>query len=187
MVNSGTTGFSMPYKAWKSRQSAVRSPRKTSASRLRFAISCSVAKAMATAFSLRSNLTWWCSPQSWQAVGSTPTVEPSSAFSPPPMRLPLLIYCSLRGLSLLFLSAMLAQGDTPNWPSLPFFYGLDWIATVPPTVRLTAGAFDRENTGVVYGWIGAAHQLGAGAIRTSMGAPRWAFVVAGVLCFPSLG
>lgn len=109
------------------------------------------------------------------------------------MRLPLLIYFSLRGLSLLFLSAMLAQGDTPNWPSLPFFYGLDWIATVPPTVRLTAGAFDRENTGVVYGWIGAAHQLGAahsafgaGAIRTSMGDNRWAFVVAGVLCFPSL-
>ena len=53
------------------------------------------------------------------------------------------------------------------------FYGLDWIATVPPTVRLTGEAFGRENTGVVYGWIGASHQLGAslaafgaGAIRT---------------------
>ena len=52
------------------------------------------------------------------------------------------------------------------------FYGLDWIATVPPTVRLTS-EFGRENTGVVYGWIGASHQLGAslaafgaGAIRT---------------------
>ena len=53
------------------------------------------------------------------------------------------------------------------------FYGLDWIATVPPTVRLTTEAFGRENTGVIYGWIGASHQLGAsmaafgaGAIRT---------------------
>ena len=56
------------------------------------------------------------------------------------------------------------------------FYGLDWIATVPPTVRLTSEAFGRENTGVIYGWIGASHQLGAsmaafgaGAIRTMLG------------------
>ena len=56
------------------------------------------------------------------------------------------------------------------------FYGLDWVATVPPTVRLTSEAFGRENTGVIYGWIGASHQLGAslaafgaGAIRTSLG------------------
>jgi sugar phosphate permease len=69
------------------------------------------------------------------------------------------------------------------------FYGLDWIATVPPTVRLTTEAFGRENTGVVYGWIGASHQLGAslaafgaGAIRTSLGDYRLAFWVAGALC-----
>jgi sugar phosphate permease len=69
------------------------------------------------------------------------------------------------------------------------FYGLDWIATVPPTVRLTTEAFGRENTGVVYGWIGASHQLGAslaafgaGAIRTSLGDYRLAFWVAGELC-----
>ena len=62
------------------------------------------------------------------------------------------------------------------------FYGLDWIATVPPTVRLTSQAFGRENTGVVYGWIGASHQLGAslaafgaGAIRTTLGDYRLAF------------
>jgi hypothetical protein len=35
------------------------------------------------------------------------------------------------------------------------FYGLDWVATVPPTVRLTIEAFGRENTSVVYGWIAA--------------------------------
>ena len=69
------------------------------------------------------------------------------------------------------------------------FYGLDWIATVPPTVKLTTDAFGRENTGVVYGWIGASHQLGAsfaafgaGAIRTEFGGYRVASLVAGVLC-----
>ena len=69
------------------------------------------------------------------------------------------------------------------------FYGLDWIATVPPTVRLTGEAFGRENTGVVYGWIGASHQLGAslaafgaGAIRTVVGGYEPAFWIAGVLC-----
>ena len=69
------------------------------------------------------------------------------------------------------------------------FYGLDWIATVPPTVRLTGEAFGRENTGVIYGWIGASHQLGAslaafgaGAIRTGLGDYRLAFWIAGVLC-----
>jgi nitrate/nitrite transporter NarK len=69
------------------------------------------------------------------------------------------------------------------------FYGLDWIATVPPTVRLTSEAFGRENTGVIYGWIGASHQLGAsmaafgaGAIRTMLGSYETAFWIAGVLC-----
>jgi sugar phosphate permease len=69
------------------------------------------------------------------------------------------------------------------------FYGLDWVATVPPTVRLTSEAFGRENTGVIYGWIGASHQLGAsaaafsaGAIRTFSGDYQLAFWIAGVLC-----
>ena len=69
------------------------------------------------------------------------------------------------------------------------FYGLDWIATVPPTVRLTSEAFGRENTGVIYGWIGASHQLGAslaavgaGAIRSVLGDYSVAFWLAGLLC-----
>jgi nitrate/nitrite transporter NarK len=69
------------------------------------------------------------------------------------------------------------------------FYGLDWIATVPPTVRLTSDAFGRENTAVMYGWIAASHQigaslaaLGAGSIRTATGAYTWAFWIAGALC-----
>jgi sugar phosphate permease len=79
-------------------------------------------------------------------------------------------------------------GHSLLWFSV--FYGLDWIATVPPTVRLTADAFGRQNTGVIYGWIGASHQLGAslaafaaGTVRTSLGDYRTAFWTAGALCF----
>ena len=97
-------------------------------------------------------------------------------------------YYTLRGLSLLFLPATLLTGGA-GLGIFAVFYGLDWIATVPPTVKLTTEAFGRENTGVVYGWIGASHQLGAsmaafgaGAIRTELGDYRLAFLMAGVLC-----
>jgi sugar phosphate permease len=100
----------------------------------------------------------------------------------------LFAYYSLRGLSLLFLPATLLDGGA-SLGLFAVFYGLDWIATVPPTVKLTTEAFGRENTGVVYGWIGASHQLGAslaafgaGAIRTELGEYRWAFLIAGTLC-----
>ena len=97
-------------------------------------------------------------------------------------------YYSLRGLSLLFLPSTLLEGGM-GLGVFAVFYGLDWIATVPPTVKLTTEAFGKQNTGVVYGWIGASHQLGAsmaafgaGAIRTEMGDYRLAFMIAGVLC-----
>ena len=97
-------------------------------------------------------------------------------------------YYSLRGVSLLFLPFTLQDGGGAlAWFAV--FYGLDWIATVPPTVRLTTEAFGRENTGVIYGWIGASHQLGAsmaalgaGAIRTALGDYQMAFWIAGALC-----
>jgi sugar phosphate permease len=97
-------------------------------------------------------------------------------------------YYTLRGVSLLFLPYTLLNGSSALG-IFAVFYGLDWIATVPPTVRLTGEAFGRENTGVVYGWIGASHQLGAataafgaGVIRTFMGDYNVAFWVAGGLC-----
>jgi len=100
----------------------------------------------------------------------------------------LFAYYTLRGLSLLYLPFTL-QGGAHGLGWFAMFYGLDWIATVPPTVRLAGDAFGRENTGVVYGWIAASHQLGAslaafgaGAIRTSLGDYRVAFWIAGVLC-----
>jgi predicted MFS family arabinose efflux permease len=97
-------------------------------------------------------------------------------------------YYALRGLSLLFLPFSLAH--PASWLSLfAVFYGLDWVATVPPTVRLTANTFGKENVGVVYGWIGASHQLGAslaaltaGTIRTYLGDYRDAFWLSGGLC-----
>ena len=100
----------------------------------------------------------------------------------------LFTYYTLRGVSLLFLpTALLGGSGSLGWFAV--FYGLDWIATVPPTVRLTSEAFGKENTGVIYGWIGASHQLGAslaalgaGSIRASLGDYRMAFYVAGMLC-----
>jgi predicted MFS family arabinose efflux permease len=97
-------------------------------------------------------------------------------------------YYTLRGISLLFLPLTLQNGAS-SLIVFAVFYGLDWIATVPPTVRLTSEAFGRENTGVIYGWISASHQLGAsaaafgaGAIRTMLGDYQVAFWTAGVLC-----
>jgi predicted MFS family arabinose efflux permease len=96
-------------------------------------------------------------------------------------------YYVLRGISLLFLPNSLMHQE--GLGLFAVFYGLDWVATVPPTVRLTSEAFGRENTGVIYGWIGASHQLGAsmaalgaGTIRTMLGDYRLAFWIASVLC-----
>ena len=70
------------------------------------------------------------------------------------------------------------------------FFGLDYIATVPPTVRLTAQAFGRERASMVFGWIFAAHQLGGAVAAWATGASRDmlatylpAFFVAGLACF----
>jgi predicted MFS family arabinose efflux permease len=84
-------------------------------------------------------------------------------------------YYGLRGLSLLFLPYALDHTFL-GLPLFAVFYGLDWIATVPPTVRLTSNAFGRESAPLMFGWIVAAHQLGAataafgaGALRTALG------------------
>ena len=97
-------------------------------------------------------------------------------------------YYGLRGLSLLFLPVALAGSD----PSLILFavwYGLDWIATVPPTLRLANEAFGRTRAPIVFGWISGGHQLGAasialiaGALRVSSGRYDYAFFGAGALC-----
>ena len=69
------------------------------------------------------------------------------------------------------------------------FYGLDWIATVPPTVRLTVSTFGAERTNLIFGWIFAGHQLGAASVALGAGLSRTyllsylpAFFTAGLLC-----
>jgi sugar phosphate permease len=97
-------------------------------------------------------------------------------------------YYGLRGLSLMFLPQALI-GPAAGLGVFAVFYGLDWIATVPPTVRLTADVFGREKASIVFGWVVASHQIGAafaayaaGVLRTSFGSYAWAFISAGALC-----
>jgi sugar phosphate permease len=108
-------------------------------------------------------------------------------------RILLFWYYALRGLSLLALPYVFGS---PHFGLILFvvFYGLDWVATVPPTVALTAEIFGRENVGIVFGWIFAAHQFGAafaawgaGAVRTWFGDYAWAFGSAGLLCLFASG
>ena len=102
-------------------------------------------------------------------------------------------YYGLRGLSLLFLPYAFG---VQYFGLILFivFYGLDWVATVPPTVALAADTFGKRNVGVVYGWIFASHQLGAaaaafgaGAVRTFFGDYQLAFTTSGLLCLLAAG
>jgi sugar phosphate permease len=97
-------------------------------------------------------------------------------------------YYGLRGLSLLWLPFAL---DISFFGLSLFavFYGLDWIATVPPTVRLATNAFGREKAPMMFGWIFTGHQLGAavaafgaGVLRTAMDGYLEAFILAGLAC-----
>ncbi len=100
----------------------------------------------------------------------------------------LVIYYGLRGLSLLVLHpALEAQGF--GLGGFMVFYGLDWVATVPPTVALCTQVFGRERAPIIFGWVFAAHQLGAaaaafgaGKVRDVFGTYQPAFLVAGGAC-----
>ncbi|CAN7664650.1 MFS transporter [Pararhizobium sp. LjRoot238] len=95
-------------------------------------------------------------------------------------------YYSLRGLSLLYLP--FSSFSFYELTIFAIFYGLDWVATVPPTVKLVADRFgDRAN--LVFGWVFAGHQLGAASAAYGAGFTRTfyetylpAFFVAGLLC-----
>ena len=95
----------------------------------------------------------------------------------------LLIYYGFRGVSLLFLPFI---HDAVSIGAFAVLFGLDYIATVPPTVALVADRFGRHNVGIVYGWVFAAHMLGAaiaawaaGVVRENVGDYAAAFVAAG--------
>ncbi|MGB6651126.1 MAG: MFS transporter [Xanthobacteraceae bacterium] len=96
-------------------------------------------------------------------------------------------YYGLRGLSLLYLP--FTDFSFYGLSLFAVFYGLDWIATVPPTVKLAADRFGRERAGIVFGWVFAGHQIGAasaafgaGLVRTEYSTYLPAFFVAGALC-----
>ncbi|MGZ6126349.1 MAG: MFS transporter [Myxococcales bacterium] len=97
-------------------------------------------------------------------------------------------YYGLRGLALLWLPHAF-DAQVLGLPVFAVFYGLDWIATVPPTVRLTTEAVGVRDAPIAFGWIVASHQigaaigaLGAGVIRSSLTTYTPAWVVAGVIC-----
>lgn len=103
-------------------------------------------------------------------------------------RLLLVVYYVLRGFSLMLLPSLLGPtAEPPTWAFI-IFYGLDWVATVPPTVVLAREAFGLDGP-IVFGWIFAFHQLGAAIAATGAGLIRDvhhsyapAFVIAGALC-----
>jgi sugar phosphate permease len=99
----------------------------------------------------------------------------------------LFVYYGLRGISLIALP--FTNFSVIGLSAFAVFYGLDWVATVPPTVRLTVQRFGPEKANLTFGWIFAAHQLGAataafgaGAFRTELMTYLPALYVAGVAC-----
>lgn len=100
----------------------------------------------------------------------------------------LVAYYGLRGLSLVILPSLLAPDTKPSMWVFIVFYGLDWVATVPPTVALCRKYFG-EDGAVAFGWAFASHQLGAalaatgaGIIRDMRGSYDLAWYIAGGLC-----
>lgn len=101
----------------------------------------------------------------------------------------LFIYYGFRGLSLLLLPLALEQNSIPLLIIFSIFFGLDWIATVPPTIGLTRREFGMKKSAMMYGWMVAFHQVGA-AVATYGGGLLYSFsnsyvstfVLAGIFC-----
>jgi predicted MFS family arabinose efflux permease len=96
----------------------------------------------------------------------------------------LFAYYGLRGLSLIYLP--FADFTFYGLSLFAVFYGLDWIATVPPTLAIANRVFGIKKAPILFGWISASHQIGAaaaaffaGALRTSTGSYSESFVIAG--------
>ncbi|HWP23133.1 MAG TPA: MFS transporter [Candidatus Binatia bacterium] len=101
-----------------------------------------------------------------------------------------LVY-ALRGMSLLILPFV---HDFSGLVVFAVIYGLDWFATVPPSMAITADTFGRQNVGKVYGWIFMSHQIGAaimasaaGAVRDYVGDYNLAFLSGGVIAMIAAG
>lgn len=98
------------------------------------------------------------------------------------------VYYALRGLSLMVLPLLFADHIQPSMLFFVIFYGLDWVATVPPTIALCRTHFGADGP-IVFGWVLAAHQVGAGLVafaagfaRDHLGSYDLAWMAAGGLC-----
>jgi len=105
-----------------------------------------------------------------------------------PRRL-LFFYYLLRGVSLFLLPSILFRTVHPSTLVFVIFYGLDWVATVPPTIMLCRAVAGPERATVVYGWVFAAHQIGgaiaaygAALLRVKFGDYSQAFYISGFFC-----
>lgn len=86
----------------------------------------------------------------------------------------LAVYYALRGVSLLFLPMLLAPSVQPPMVFFIVFYGLDWVATVPPTIALCREHYG-EDSAIVFGWVLASHQVGAAVVAFAGGVARDVF------------
>ncbi len=118
-------------------------------------------------------------------VGTTLSGWLSDRYNP---RVLLFWYYGLRGLALIFLPYAFGL-QYYGLTIFAIFYGLDWIATVPPTVRLANDVFGRLAAPIVFGWIVAGHQLGAatattvaGYMRATLGNYTLSSIMMGVAC-----
>ncbi|MET8893589.1 MFS transporter [Streptomyces albogriseolus] len=100
----------------------------------------------------------------------------------------LAVYYALRGISLLFLPLLLAPSVHPPMLLFIVFYGLDWVATVPPTLALCREHYG-DDSPIVFGWVLASHQVGAAVVAFAGGLARDAFgsydvvwLASGALC-----
>ena len=101
----------------------------------------------------------------------------------------LFFYYGLRGLSLFLLPSILFSTMHPSTLVFIIFYGLDWVATVPPTIMLCRTILGPERGPVIYGWVFASHQIGgsiaafgAAVLRVKLGDYAAAFYISGALC-----
>jgi predicted MFS family arabinose efflux permease len=104
----------------------------------------------------------------------------------------LFFYYFLRGLSLFLLPVILFQSVHPSTLVFVIFYGLDWVATVPPTIMLCRTILGTDRGMVIYGWVFAAHQiggsvaaLGAAILRVKLGDYALSFYISGAFCILS--
>jgi predicted MFS family arabinose efflux permease len=101
----------------------------------------------------------------------------------------LFFYYGLRGLSLFLLPSILFSTMQPSTLVFVIFYGLDWVATVPPTIMLCRAVLGPQRATVVYGWVFVGHQvgaavaaIGAAVLRVKLGDYALAFYISAAMC-----